>query len=144
MRYLESFKVFESGKQSINIEDIKYSLVELIDRGFEIKIIPFYMNSNGRHLEFIENGFDISISNANLFKIDDIIDVLDSTKEYIYEKYNMKLDFISKNLQYDYMQYMQYKSFDEIKNDYLRNIRITFKPIGFLTKAKNYIKNKFK
>ncbi len=102
------------------------------------------MNSNGRHLEFIENGFDISISNANLFKIDDIIDVLDSTKEYIYEKYNMKLDFISKNLQYDYMQYMQYKSFDEIKNDYLRNIRITFKPIGFLTKAKNYIKNKFK
>ena len=45
MRYLESFKVFESGKQSINIEDIKYSLVELIDRGFEIKIIPFYMNS---------------------------------------------------------------------------------------------------
>ncbi len=34
MRYLESFKVFESGKQSINIEDIKYSLVELIDRGF--------------------------------------------------------------------------------------------------------------
>ena len=99
------------------------------------------MNSNGRHLEFIENGFDISISNTNLFKIDDIIDVLDSTKEYIYEKYNMKLDFISKNLQYDYMQY---KSFDEIKNDYLQNIRITFKPIGFLTKAKNYIKNKFK
>ena len=49
----------------------------------------------------------------------------------------------SKNTHAEHMETF-YKTFDEILNVSLTDIRITFKPIGFLTKAKNYIKNKFK
>ena len=143
MRYLESFNEHQDDteRQRLIIEDIEYSLVELIDRGFTVEVIPFYITNNGIRVEYIYRGLDIRIDHTNLFKIDDIINDLDDTKEYIKEKYNMKFDFVYISSQFGYMRY---KSFDEIKNTHLQNIRITFKPIGILTKAKNYIINKFK
>ncbi len=144
MRYLDNFKAFESNIHEIGLEDDieNNCFLDLMDRGFKIEILPLYMSHNGRRLEYVDNGLDISITNSNIFKVSDILDELLTAKEYIEEKYNMKLDFIANKDTEIYCP--KYKTFDEILNVSLTDIRMTFKPIGFLTKAKNYIKNKFK
>jgi hypothetical protein len=143
MRYLDSFKKFEGNVHDIGLEDDieNNCFVEMIDRGFKIRIIPFYIKSNGRHFVSEDNGIDITISNNTLFQIEDIMDELLTAKEYIEEKYDMKLDFINKNMQYDHTYY---KNFDELIDSHLEYIRITFRPINIIDKTKSYIMSKFK
>lgn len=101
MRYLDNFKAFESNIHEIGLEDDieNNCFLDLMDRGFKIRIIPFYIKSNGRHFVSEDNGIDITISSNTLFQIEDIMDELLTAKEYIEEKYDMKLDFINKNMQ---------------------------------------------
>ncbi len=121
MKYLDNFKAFESNIHEIGLEDDieNNCFLDLMDRGFKIRIIPFY----GRHFVSEDNGIDITISNNTLFQIEDIMDELLTAKEYIEEKYNMELDFINRD--YDHTDY---KTFDKIKGYSLLYIRITFKP----------------
>ena len=49
MRYLDNFKAFESNIHEIGLEDDieNNCFLDLMDRGFKIRIIPFYIKSNG-------------------------------------------------------------------------------------------------
>ena len=49
MKHLINFKTFEGNVHDIGLEDDieNNCFVEMMDRGFKFRIIPFYMKSNG-------------------------------------------------------------------------------------------------
>lgn len=141
-------KAFEN--KNYNLDSIKSCFVELQDIGFNIEVRIGYLKFNGRHFSSFDDGIEIKISKKNnkpFFLDDNLLEIIEVSKEYLEETSNVKLDFITKikiiNNEVDKIICQSFKDIQK-KDIYLDKMYINFKPINTLDKVKNYIKTKLK
>jgi hypothetical protein len=146
MKHIKIFEEFD--KNNYDIDSIKSCFVELQDKAFDIDITIGYLRFDGRHFSSFDDGIEIKISKKNqkpFFLDDDLLEIIEVSKEYLEETSNVKLDFITKikiiNNEVDKIICQSFKDIQK-KDIYLDKIYINFKPVNFLDKFKNYIKNK--
>lgn len=160
MKYINNYKTFENvsqlvkpGKKEYDLNDIRSCFVELEDENFNINIKVGYLKFS-RHFSEVRDGLEISIKKGDYFIVDSIIENLEISQEYIENKYNVKLDFISKPryksidindiTQYNFPVKDIVSSFSEIGGLEVSSLYIHFRPINNFDKIKTYIKNKLK
>lgn len=149
MKYLVRFN--ETAQDEI---DIKSCFIELIDDNFEVQVQQGYLKFV-RHAKDVEKGIMVKVSKVGVvtFVINNIVDILEVSAEFLEEKYNLKLDYITvvdtisnrqsrRNFSYDKETFDKFSEID--KDLTISSLYIHFRPINNFDKIKTYIKNKLK